>query len=116
MPLTPVVMVGAVMTISIFGAIVGIPILVLTARPWWTGVAVGLSRRTAADVSAAEQVWIGVCVSTGIATSVVCAALGLNDLDTAFDGLAWLVFASMLGASMAGAVGLVRGASQQGTH
>ncbi len=110
-PLTPLVMIGAFMTVLVFPAIIGIPLLLVTARPWWSALSVGLNRRVATDLSTTEQVWIGVCVVTGVVTFVVCALLGLNDLDTLADGLGWLVFAAMVVGATGGAVGLVKSAS-----
>lgn len=103
------------MTLLIVPAILGLPLLLITARPWWSGLTVALNRKAAADLSVAERAWIGVCAGAGIVTFVACAALGFNDLDTAVDGLAWLAFALMIGASTAGAVGLIRAATARST-
>jgi hypothetical protein len=110
-PLTPLVLTGAFMTVLVVPAIFGIPLLLVTLRPWWSALSVGLNRRAAADLSTTEQVWIGVCVITGVVTFVVCALLGLNDLDTVADGLGWLVFALMVVGATGGAIGLVKAAS-----
>jgi hypothetical protein len=110
-PLTPIVMTGAFMTVLVIPAIFGVPLLLLTARPWWSALSVSINRRAATDLSTAERVWIGVCVITGVVTFVVCALLGLDDLDTVADGLAWLVFTVMVVGATGGAIGLVRATS-----
>lgn len=48
-PLTPVVLIGAALTISMLGAILGLPVLFVTARPWWRCLSVGLGREQPTD-------------------------------------------------------------------
>jgi hypothetical protein len=80
--LLPLVVVGVAFTASIYGAVFGIPLLLLVARPWWAAIrSVQTHRRLGATALGHTIVALAV-LTAGL---VVSAFLGMDDLDTPMD-------------------------------
>ena len=110
-PLTPAVLAGAFMTVLIIPALLGIPILLVTARPWWLALNVGLGRKTAASFTKAGRVHIAACLTIVLALAVIAAAYGFNDFEVDQDGVFVFPIVAMLVSGTAGSVGLLRAGS-----
>jgi hypothetical protein len=80
--LLPLVVVGVALTASIYGAIFGIPLVLLVARPWWAAIrSVRTHRRLGATALGHKIVALAV-LTAGL---VVTVFLGMDDLDTPMD-------------------------------
>lgn len=105
--LTPVVLAGVVLTASVFGAIMGVPILLLAGRPWWLAVGVARGRRDPADLTPAARVHVGVCVAALVVALLAALAVGLDDLDSAVDLAGLAAGTAGVGLAVVGGVGLL---------
>lgn len=106
-PLTPAVLTGIFMTVLIIPAILGIPILLVTARPWWLALNVGLGRRTSASFTKADRVYIVACLTIVLVVAVTAAAYGFDDFEAHQDGVFVVPVVAMLLSGVAGSVGLL---------
>ena len=80
--LLPLVVVGVGLTASIYGAVFGIPLLALVARPWWAATR-SVQRHGPLGTTALGHTVLAIVMLTGaLAVSVL---LGRDDLDTATD-------------------------------
>jgi hypothetical protein len=104
------------MTVLIIPAIGGIPLLLLTLRQWWSGLQIGLGRRTATDLTPIARIWIAVCVATAVVALSVSALLGSDDLDNAEDGVWWLLIIVLLVSAVTGAIGILTASSDAADH
>lgn len=96
MPLLPLVLVGVAMTLSVFGAFFGVPILLLVFRPWWVDLRIGRVWGPAAGLTASAAIHLGLCAAVVAGTDVVLAVLGRDDLDSVVDAAFWLMFTVMV--------------------
>jgi len=80
--LLPLVVVGVGLTASIYGAVFGIPLLALVARPWWAATRSVQRHRPLGTTALGHTVLAIVMLTGALAVSVL---LGLDDLDTATD-------------------------------
>ena len=95
-PLTPIVIIATALTVSIFGTIFGLPVLLLTARPWWAGLSVGMSRTKPEEWTTPMRVNLALCLAAAALTFVFCFASGFNDLYGWTNLIGTLVIAAML--------------------
>ena len=80
--LLPFVVVGLALTASIYGAVFGIPLLALVARPWWAATR-SVQRHRHLGATALGHTVVALAALT--AALVVAVILGLDDLDTPMD-------------------------------
>jgi hypothetical protein len=80
--LLPLVVVGVGLTASIYGAVFGIPLLAVVARPWWAATR-SVQRHRPLGTTALGHTIVALATLTGAV--VVSVLLGLDDLDTATD-------------------------------
>jgi hypothetical protein len=101
--LLPVVVVGAALTLSVFGAYFGLPVLLLAGRPWWRAqqAARGRSARCA-------PVHTVIAVGTLSAALLVSAVFGLNDFDSVDEVGVSAVILALGAACWAGTIDLIR--------
>jgi hypothetical protein len=76
------VVVGVALTASIYGAVFGIPLLVLVARPWWVATRSVQSRRRLGSTARGHTIVALAALTAGLVVSVL---LGFDDLDTPMD-------------------------------
>jgi hypothetical protein len=80
--LLPLVIVAVGLTASVYGAVFGIPLLALVARPWWAATR-SVQRTRPLGTTALGHTIVALAALTGAV--VVSVLLGLDDLDTATD-------------------------------
>lgn len=80
--LVPAVVVGVGLTASMYGAVFGVPLLALVARPWWAATR-SVQRHRPFGTAALGHTVIALGTLTGAV--VVGVVVGLDDLDTATD-------------------------------
>jgi hypothetical protein len=73
------VVVAVALTASIYGAVFGIPLLLLVARPWWAATRSVQTHRRLGSTALGHTVVALAAVTAGFVASVL---LGLDDLDT----------------------------------
>jgi len=106
-PLSPVVLVAAALTVSVFGAILGLPILLFVGRPWWLGLSVGLGRNPR-GLSRAERAHLVVGYVLLLGLAVAAAIVGADDLDTALDATLAVLAVGLLISAGVGTLGMLR--------
>jgi hypothetical protein len=80
--LLPVVVVGVALTVSIYGAVFGIPLLVLVARPWWAAIRSVQRHRRLGSTARGHTIGALAALTAGLVVGVL---LGFDDLDTPTD-------------------------------
>lgn len=98
-------LVAVALTVSIYGAVYGLPLLFLVGPPWWRSVNVARRRRSFTP-RARTHALLAVAILSVIALGA--AAIGLNDIDTTEDVALCVVGLIMLGLSWWAALLLVR--------
>ncbi len=101
--LFPAVAAGAVLTVSIFGAYFGVPLLALVGRPWWKA-------QRAARGRPAHPAPVHTVIAVGTLTLglLVGAAVGLDDFDTPLEAGVVAVTLVLAVACWAGTIELLR--------
>lgn len=77
--LCPFLLAGIVLTVSVFGAYFGVPLLLLVGPPTWWEVA-GLHGDR--SNSLLRAIWLTVAVGATLVGSVIGAAVAVDDVDT----------------------------------
>jgi hypothetical protein len=99
------VLVAVALTVSIYGAVYGLPLLSLVGPPWWRSINVARQRRSFTPGTRTHAV-LAVAILSVIALGA--AAVGLNDIDTAEDVALCAVGLIVLGLLWRAALLLVR--------
>lgn len=107
MALAPVVLIGVASTLSVFGAIFGVPVLLVAARPWWACLSVGLGRTQPEDWSTSLRIHLAICLGAALLLYAVTAVVGFDDLEWGADTLLWAAFTAMLASALYGGVRLL---------
>jgi len=102
------VLIGVALTVSIYGAFVGVPVLLVVARPWWACLLVSLGRTQPQGWSPSLRVHLVVSLFASTLFFGVAASLGLDDLDSWGDAGLWVAFGAMLISAIYGGVRLLR--------
>ena len=101
--LFPAVFTGAVLTVSIFGAFFGVPLLALVGRPWWKAQRAARGRPVRP-----APVHTVIAVGTLTVGLLVDAALGFNDFDSFLEAAVVAVTLALAVACWAGTIELLR--------
>jgi hypothetical protein len=109
-PLSPVVLVAAALTVSVFGAILGLPILLFVGRPWWLGLSVGFGRNPR-GLSRSERAHLVVGYVFLLGLAVAAVIVGADDLDTVLDATLAVLAVGLLISAGVGTLGLLRPSS-----
>lgn len=107
-PLTLVVLVGVALTLSIFGALFGVPVLIVAARPWWACLSVGLGRTQPQDWAICLRLHLAACLGLASILYGTTTVVGFDDLDSGVDMLFWVALTVMLASALYGGVRLLR--------
>jgi hypothetical protein len=107
-PLALVVLVGVALTLSIFGALFGVPMLIVAARPSWACLSVGLGRTQPQDWSIWLRLHLAVCLGLASILYGTATVVGFVDLDWGVDVLFWVALTVMLASAIYGGVRLLR--------
>ena len=107
-PLSPFVLLGTILTISLFGAIIGVPLLLAVGRPWWASASVGLGRTQPQSWSTFLRLHVGLLLAAGIGTYVACTIQGFDDLELGVDAAFMAVCTAMLASALYGGIHLLR--------
>jgi hypothetical protein len=99
------VLVAAALTVSVYGIVFGLPLLLVVGPPWWRSINVARQRKSFTPGTRAHGV---VAVVALTAMGISSAAAGLDDLDAPVEVLLAAVGLTMLGLSWWGALLLVR--------
>lgn len=108
MPLSPLVFLGTVLTISLFGAIIGVPLLLIVVRPWWASVSVGLGRTQPQGWSTFLRIHLAFLLAAGVGTYIACMIYGFDDLELGVDAAFMGVCTAMLVSALYGGTRLLR--------
>jgi hypothetical protein len=100
--LFPAVLAGAALTISVFGAFFGVPLLLLAGRPWWKA-----QRAARGRAAGAAPVHTVIAVGTLSAALLIGAAVGVNDFDSPAEVAAVAVILALAAACWAGTIDLL---------
>jgi hypothetical protein len=107
-PLTPLVIGGLVLTVSIIGAPFGIPLLLVTAKPWWDAGRIAASVRPQPDLTPLARLHVGLCASVVLVGFAVASFVGWDDIDSWADAVAWAIAVSFVVSLQVGATRLTR--------
>ena len=83
--LLPFVVVGVALTLSIYGAYFGIPLLALVGRPWWAATRSVQRHRRLGPTALGHTILALAVFTAGLVVSVL---VGFDDLDTPIDAIA----------------------------
>lgn len=107
-PLSPLVLLGTVLTISLFGAIIGVPLLLVIGRPWWASVSVGLGRTQPQNWSTFLRLHVALLLAASVGTFIACTIYGFDDLELGVDAAFMAVCTAMLASALYGGTRLLR--------
>jgi hypothetical protein len=99
------VLVAAALTVSIYGIVFGLPLLLVVGPPWWRSIDVARKRKSFTPGNRAHAVLAVVALT---AMGIGSAAVGLDDFDAPVEVLLATVALTLLGLSWWGALLLVR--------
>jgi hypothetical protein len=101
--LFPAVVASAALTVSLFGAFFGVPLLALVGRPWWRAQRAARGRPTRP-----APVHTVIAVGTLTLGLLVGAAVGLDDFDSPVEAAVVALTLALAAACWAGTIELLR--------
>lgn len=109
--LTPVLLYGgfASLILGFPAGLFGVAVIVISVRPWWTGLQVGFDWLRPSEFTTVERVWIWVWVGAALLWFVGTSAAVLAEVGSIADIVGLLPVGATIGVSITSAVGLLTG-------
>ncbi len=107
-PLSPLVFLGIVLTLALFGAIIGVPLLLVVVRPWWASASVGLGRTRPQNWSTFLRLHVTLLLAAATGTFIACTIHGTDDLELGVDAAFMVVCTALLMSALYGGTRLLR--------